>query len=127
MKDLDKEALMGMWDWRKAVGVLICCAAVLSLAGGRATADDKLLEQLKARLDKMEQQDEQNRKSLQRLEMQNEDLRRKLGEISTPNPYRPTTAAKDVEKEKIDKAIDSYMENKEAKKKADEKAKAAQQ
>jgi phosphate-selective porin OprO/OprP len=127
MKDLDKETLMGIWDWRKAVGVLICCTAVLSLGGGRAAADDKLLEQLKARLDKMEQQDEENRKLLQRLEKQNDDLRQKLGEVSTPNPYRPTTAGKDVEKEKIEKVIDSFLQDKEAKKKAEEEAKAAQQ
>src|SRR5262249_53192289 len=90
-------------------------------------ADDPLLEQLKARLDKMEKQDEENRRRVERLEKVNEELRKKLGEISSPNPYRPVTVEKNLEKEKMNKVIDSYLQNKEEKKKAEEKAKAAQQ
>jgi phosphate-selective porin OprO/OprP len=96
--------------------MLICSAAVLALAGGSATADDKMLEELKARLD--------------RLEKQNEELRKKLSENGGSGPYKPDDgppADKEKEKEKINKMIDSYLEKKEKKKKDDEKAKADQQ
>jgi phosphate-selective porin OprO/OprP len=91
---------MRVGGWRKTLGVLVCGTAVVLLAGGPVAADDKALEELKARLD--------------RLEKQNEDLRTKLTTVGAPAPYQADTG----EKEKINKMIDSYMQEKEAAKKA---------
>jgi phosphate-selective porin OprO and OprP len=87
-----------------------CLLALLFLTAPRAVAgDEKLLRELMDRLDK--------------LEKQNEELRKKILEVS---PYRPASEAKEkdntAEKEKIDKVIDSYLEDRE-KKKEEEKAK----
>jgi phosphate-selective porin OprO/OprP len=90
--------------WRKAVGALVCGAAVVLTTVGPAAADDKALDELKARLD--------------RLERQNEDLRQKLSNANNPAPYQPVQG----DKEKINKMIDSYMKEKEEKKKAEPKA-----
>ena len=97
----------------KGAGMLACALAIITLTVGTASAaDDKMLEQLKARLDALEQQ--------------NKDLQEK---VNTAGPYQPVyqemPGAKD-DKEKINKQVDAYLKEKDSKKKAEDAAKAAQ-
>jgi phosphate-selective porin OprO/OprP len=77
----------------------------------QAPAPDPTLVDMKARLE--------------RLEKQNEDLRRRL-ETTTPAAYQPQAVPENVEKAKINSLIDTYMKEKEAKKKAEDAAKVKQ-
>jgi phosphate-selective porin OprO/OprP len=98
--------------WRKPSGVLVLAlAAGLTAVGAtsaQAPAQDPVLLEMKARLE--------------RLEKQNEDLRQRL-ETASPAAYQPQNAPAKEEKEKINSMIDAYMKDKEAKKKAEEDAK----
>jgi phosphate-selective porin OprO/OprP len=96
---------MRVLTWRKTVGVLICSTFMALMAAGSATADDKLIEELKARLD--------------RLEKQNEELRTKLS-APVSAPYKAETDNKP-----ITKIVDDYLKEKDAKKKAEDEAKKA--
>jgi phosphate-selective porin OprO/OprP len=78
------------------------------LAAGPARADDPALAELKARLD--------------RLEKQNEELRQKLQEINTQGPYKPDDEAKQ-EKERVKKILGDYMKERDEKKKKDDEKK----
>jgi phosphate-selective porin OprO/OprP len=99
---------MRNWFWRQCLRVAVASAAILLLAAGTVAADEKLLEELKARLD--------------RLEKQNEDLRKQLG-VDKP-PDAPKAPEKKSEKDKIEKVIDSYLKEKDKKKKDEEEKKA---
>jgi phosphate-selective porin OprO/OprP len=98
---------MRVMAWRKPVGVLLCGTVMALLAAGPAAADDKMIEELKARLDK--------------LEKQNEELRNKLT-IPISGPYKPEPA----EGKSITKIVDDYLKEKDAKKKAEEECKKAE-
>lgn len=92
---------MSSWMGRRTLRVAVCAAAVVLLTAGAATADEKLLLELKAQL-------EQQRKEI-------DELKKKLGGAG---PYK----AADPEKEKVNKLIDTYLADKEKKKKdADDK------
>jgi phosphate-selective porin OprO/OprP len=112
-----REPLMRAKRWRKAAGVLIVGVVAVMLAVGPAAAEDPTLQELKARLD--------------RLEKQNEELKRKL-EVAPaayqPAPYTPAPEPdkEKKEKEKINKMVDSYLKEKDAKKKKEDDAKALQ-
>ncbi len=69
--------------WRKALGVLLCGVAVVLAAGGRVAADDKTIDELKARLD--------------RLEEQNVQLRQQLITTGAPAPTQPNPVQKDAD------------------------------
>lgn len=86
---------------RGLAGMLICAVGVGLSAAGSATADDRVIEELKRRLDL--------------LEKQNEDLRKKVeGEKSE--------GREDREKEKLRKEIESHLKDLEKQKKeADER------
>src|SRR5262245_51950351 len=107
------KSIMGRW-----VGALLLGAGVLFLSAGPALADDKLLHELKERLD--------------RLEKQNDELRKQLQEGgATFAPYKPGESAaekeeRNKEKEKINTIIDSYLQDKEKKKKEEDKKKDAE-
>src|SRR5262249_51242480 len=80
-------------------------AAVLLLEVGPAVAgDDQVLLEMKARLDKLEKQNEELRQKLESKPIQ----------ISATAPAAPA----DVDKEKINKQIDAYLKQKDDKKKA---------
>ncbi len=100
--------------WRKALGVLVCGTALVLAAVGTASADDKLIEEMKARLDK--------------LEKQNEELRQKVGDGTSPvmhdsGPYKPEVAGKEA----INKIVETYLKEKESQKKAEADAKKAKE
>src|SRR5262249_54473136 len=83
---------------RRALGALVCGAAIVLLGAGQTQAadDDDTLKLLKERLD--------------RLEKQNEELRQKL-DGGVVAPYK----AADPDKEKVNKMIDFYLKDKEKK------------
>ena len=92
--------------------MLVCAGAMLTLTVGTASADDKVLEQLKARLDALEQQ--------------NKELQERVR--SSSGPYYEVQETKDdkkakEEKEKINKQVDSYLKEKDKKAKDDKAAK----
>jgi phosphate-selective porin OprO/OprP len=93
--------------WRKGVGGLVVGVAVVLVVAGPAAAQDRTLDDLKARLDK--------------LEKQNEELRRKVGDVAdtTAGPYKADTA----EKEKVNTLVDAYLKEKDAKKKKEDEEK----
>ena len=98
----------------KGAGMLACGLAIITLTvGTAAAADDKILEQLKARLDALEQQ--------------NKDLQEK---VKNSGPYQPVyqemPVREDMEKERINKQVDTFLKEKDAKKKAEDDAKARQ-
>jgi phosphate-selective porin OprO/OprP len=88
-------------------GVLACAASFLPLTVTTAAADDKSLEELKARLE--------------RLEKQNEELRNKLEEVApSRGPYK---AADGHGKDKVKQLVDDYLKEKDKKKKQDDEKK----
>ncbi|MFO0879003.1 MAG: porin [Gemmataceae bacterium] len=94
---------------RKLAGLAVCAVGILMLSVGAAGADDRLLLEMKARLDK--------------LEKQNEDLRKQLQEIGGGGPYRPDKSIDDdkkKEQDKVEKLIDNYLKEKDKKKKEEE-------
>jgi phosphate-selective porin OprO/OprP len=97
---------------RRWLGALVAGAAVAALTVGTAGADDssKILEEMKARLDK--------------LEKQNDELKKKLSDGAA----KPATPASDgkADKDKIKKEIDDYLKEVEKKKKEDDEKKAAE-
>ncbi|MBY0231465.1 MAG: OprO/OprP family phosphate-selective porin [Gemmataceae bacterium] len=93
--------------WTRGAGALAACIAALALVGAPALADEKALLE---RLDQQAKQIEELRKKLETL-----------GKEPAKNPYISDAAA---EKERINKQIDSYLKEKDAKKKADDKLKA---
>lgn len=98
--------------WPRAAGLGAVAAAVLLLAQGPAAADDKAVEDLRATLEAMKAR-------LDQLEKQNEELRRSLKSAApSPAPDGPT-------RDGINKVIDSYLERREEKKKAEEEKKKA--
>ncbi len=102
--------------WRKPAGALLLGTLAVLLMVGPATADDKQVEELKAHLLEMKAR-------LDRLEKQNEELRK--NQATPGGPYSPVSAPEpdQAEKEKINKAIDSYLKDKDAKAKAEQDAK----
>jgi DNA repair photolyase len=90
---------------------LVLTLGLLLLPAAPAHADDKLLQELKERLD--------------RLEKQNEDLRKQLQETGRVAPYKAEKEEK-AEKEKVHQVIDSYLRDRDAKKKQDGEKKAKQ-
>ena len=94
--------------------MLACGLAMIALTVGTATAaDDKVLEQLKARLDALEQQ--------------NKDL---MERVKVNGPYQPVYQEQKedkakTEKEKINKQVDAYLKEKDTKKKGEDEAKVA--
>jgi phosphate-selective porin OprO and OprP len=98
----------------KGAGMLACGLAMITLTVGPAhAADDKMLEQLKARMDALEQQ--------------NKDLQDKL---KSAGPYQPVyqqetkNEATITEKQKINEHIDAYLQDRDAKTKTADDAKA---
>jgi phosphate-selective porin OprO/OprP len=99
----------------KGAGMLACGLAIVALTVGKAgAADDKVLEQLKARLDALEQQ--------------NKDLQEK---VKTAGPYQPVYQDSDTknesqmtEKARINEHVDAYLKEKDAKTKTADDAKA---
>ncbi len=97
---------------------LVLAVGLLLLAAGPAHADDKLLQELKERLDRLEKRND-------RLEKQNEELRKQLLEPGRVAPYKVEKEEK-AEKEKIEQVIDTYLKDRDAKKKQDDEKKAKQ-
>ena len=97
----------------KGAGMLACGLAIVALTVGKAgAADDKVLEQLKARLDALEQQ--------------NKDLQEK---VKTAGPYQPVyqdtrNEGQITEKANINKQVDDYLKERDTKAKAEKDAKA---
>src|SRR5947209_5812527 len=91
---------------RTWVRALVAGAVAFLLTAAPAGADDKVLEELKARLD--------------RLEKQNQELKEKLDAVS--NPYTatsvpaaaPASSGGGTNKLEINTLIDSYLKDKEA-------------
>src|SRR5262245_60321465 len=108
---------MRMTRWWKALGALAIGAAALLLeAGPAAAADEKLMLELKARMDRLEKENKELEQKLQSKPIQ----------ISGTVPAAPA-APVDVEKERINKQVDAYLKQKDDKKKAEEKAKKDQE
>jgi phosphate-selective porin OprO/OprP len=105
--------------------VLLIGTVVLLLAGGpAAAADDKLIEEMKANLEAMKAR-------LDKVEKQNEELKR--NQAAPAGPYvpggagvanAPSAPAPEPDRSKIHGIIDNYLKEKDKKKKADEDAKA---
>ena len=96
----------------KGAGMLACGLAMITLTVGTATADDKMLEQLKARLDALEQQ--------------NKDLMEK---VESAGPYHPVyqetkNEGQITEKAQINAHVDAYLKERDSKTKGADDAKA---
>jgi phosphate-selective porin OprO/OprP len=92
----------------KWVGVFLVCFLALGLVAGPVrAADDKILQEMKERLD--------------RLEKQNDELRQKVHELSGAS----AGSVEQKEKEKVNAIVDSYLKDRDKKKEEEEKQKAA--
>jgi phosphate-selective porin OprO/OprP len=118
---------MRVTRWPKALGLSVLAAAFLLLSQGQAKAEEKAVEDLKATLEAMKAR-------LERLEQQNEELRRGLPGGGTPTSgpapepgQEKSTSAPEPSKEKINAVIDSYLKEKESKKKADDEKQKAEE
>src|SRR5262245_53290797 len=93
--------------WRRSGGLILCSVVILGLTSRPARAEDtKVLEELKARLEK--------------LEKQNEELKQKhqqIGEVQS-GPDKPKDAG--GQNERVQSIIDDDMKSKEAKKKEED-------
>lgn len=97
----------------RAIIALMICAIAWFGSTGAVRAQDKNLDELKARLDK--------------LEKQNEELRKQLTEKPAAKPSEKDKAgASKPDKKEIEKAVDDVLKEKEKKKKEEDAKKAAE-